>query len=162
VVLFASDDVKLALNTATMITAWSLSEIIRYSFYACKELGGVPYVVEWVRYSGFIVLYPIGVASELTMIYRGLPHMQGNGAAPPPLSSALAPRKCRLDTHTTCHTVVGYFFDVSLTLTHVPCTCLLRRHVRSAHAERHQLLLRVLLRAVAGHSGVHPRLPQGE
>jgi hypothetical protein len=36
VVLFASDDVKLALNTATMITAWALSEIIRYSFYACK------------------------------------------------------------------------------------------------------------------------------
>jgi hypothetical protein len=42
----------------------------------------VPYVVEWVRYSGFIVLYPIGVASELTMIYCGLPHMRGNGAAP--------------------------------------------------------------------------------
>jgi hypothetical protein len=36
VVLYASDDFKLALNTATMITAWSLSEIIRYSFYAIK------------------------------------------------------------------------------------------------------------------------------
>jgi hypothetical protein len=45
-----------------------------------QEVCAVPYFVEWLRYSGFIVLYPIGVASELTMIYRGLPHMKGNGA----------------------------------------------------------------------------------
>ena len=27
----------------------------------------------WLRYSGFIVLYPLGVASELTMVWLALP-----------------------------------------------------------------------------------------
>ena len=43
-----------------------------------EALGFVPRPVEWLRYSGFIVLYPIGVASELTMVYRGLPYMKDN------------------------------------------------------------------------------------
>lgn len=36
-------------------------------------LGTVPYPSLWLRYSGFIVLYPVGVASELTMAYLALP-----------------------------------------------------------------------------------------
>ena len=39
-------------------------------------MGFVPRPVEWLRYSGFIVLYPIGVASELTMVYKGMPYMK--------------------------------------------------------------------------------------
>ncbi|GFH20083.1 Very-long-chain (3R)-3-hydroxyacyl-CoA dehydratase, partial [Haematococcus lacustris] len=38
-----------------------------------KELGSVPYPLLWLRYSGFIVLYPLGVASELTMAYLAMP-----------------------------------------------------------------------------------------
>lgn len=39
---------------------------------AQELLGSVPYVMLWLRYTGFIVLYPIGVASELTMVYLAL------------------------------------------------------------------------------------------
>lgn len=33
----------------------------------------MPYVSLWLRYSAFIVLYPLGVASELTMVWLALP-----------------------------------------------------------------------------------------
>ena len=41
-----------------------------------QELGLNPYALLWLRYTTFIVLYPLGVASELTMVYLALPHIQ--------------------------------------------------------------------------------------
>lgn len=62
------------LNLISLLTAWCLSEVIRYGFFALKELlGEAPYISTWLRYSGFIVLYPIGVSSELTMAWLALP-----------------------------------------------------------------------------------------
>lgn len=36
------------------------------------------YPLVWLRYSGFLVLYPLGVASELTMVYFALPVIHKN------------------------------------------------------------------------------------
>jgi very-long-chain (3R)-3-hydroxyacyl-CoA dehydratase len=58
-----------------MIAAWSVTEVIRYSFYAFTLLGSVPYFLTWCRfarlfdafdltafrYTFFIIVYPIGV-----------------------------------------------------------------------------------------------------
>ncbi|PNW85014.1 hypothetical protein CHLRE_03g167924v5 [Chlamydomonas reinhardtii] len=64
----------LALNLATLLTAWSITEVVRYSFFAVKELAGtVPYPLLWLRYSTFLPLYPLGVASELAMVRLALP-----------------------------------------------------------------------------------------
>lgn len=51
--------------------AWSLTEVIRYSFYFIKLMGfQTPYVLLWCRYSFFIFLYPMGVSGEvITLIY---------------------------------------------------------------------------------------------
>ncbi|KAG2443040.1 hypothetical protein HYH02_009455 [Chlamydomonas schloesseri] len=66
--------VPLALNLATLLTAWSITEVVRYSFFAVKELAGsVPYPLLWLRYTTFIPLYPLGVASELSMVRLALP-----------------------------------------------------------------------------------------
>jgi len=32
-----------------------------------------PYVLLWLRYTAFIVLYPLGVASELAMVALAMP-----------------------------------------------------------------------------------------
>jgi very-long-chain (3R)-3-hydroxyacyl-CoA dehydratase len=56
-----------------MILAWSLSEIIRYPFYALNLLGYNPYPLLWVRYSAFYVLYIIGASSEAFLSYATLP-----------------------------------------------------------------------------------------
>lgn len=51
--------------------AWSLTEVIRYSFYFIKLMGfQTPYALLWCRYSFFIFLYPMGVSGEvITLCY---------------------------------------------------------------------------------------------
>ena len=50
--------------------------MIRYAFYAAKDLGSIPYALSWLRYTTFIVLYPLGVASELALVALALPSIK--------------------------------------------------------------------------------------
>ncbi|KAG0145322.1 hypothetical protein CROQUDRAFT_45891, partial [Cronartium quercuum f. sp. fusiforme G11] len=54
---------------ATMVLAWSLSEIIRYGTYASSLLNYPLRPLLWLRYSAFFVLYPVGAGSEWGLIY---------------------------------------------------------------------------------------------
>jgi len=57
----------------SMVAAWGVTEVIRYSFYALNTLNGkAPYFLTWLRYTLFYVLYPLGVASELGLIIVSL------------------------------------------------------------------------------------------
>jgi very-long-chain (3R)-3-hydroxyacyl-CoA dehydratase len=47
-----------------------LTEIVRYAYYATSLLKSTPPVLTWLRYSMFLVLYPVGVASELALIWN--------------------------------------------------------------------------------------------
>lgn len=47
--------------------------MVRYPWYAASLAGGAPGWLTWARYSAFLVLYPIGVVSEMWLLYRGLP-----------------------------------------------------------------------------------------
>lgn len=68
--------VSLQLNLYTLLYAWGVTEIIRYLFYALKELDAVPYVLTWLRYTTFYVLYPLGVSSEMAMVYLAMPSIR--------------------------------------------------------------------------------------
>jgi len=59
---------------ASMVFAWSLTEVIRYAFYACSLVSTVPYVLLYLRYTTFFVLYPLGAGSEAFLIYVTLPN----------------------------------------------------------------------------------------
>ncbi|CAG5865281.1 unnamed protein product [Menidia menidia] len=61
------------------VTAWTVTEIIRYSFYTFSLLNHLPFLIKWARYTFFIVLYPMGVSGELLTIYAALPHVQKTG-----------------------------------------------------------------------------------
>ena len=63
---------------ASMVLSWSLTEVIRYEFYACTLLGAEPFPLLWLRYTTFYVLYPTGASSEAALIFATLP---GRGAA---------------------------------------------------------------------------------
>ncbi|PLW14544.1 hypothetical protein PCASD_02261 [Puccinia coronata f. sp. avenae] len=54
---------------ASMVLAWSCTEVIRYAHYAfgLAEIKVAP--LEWLRYSTFYVLYPIGAGSEATVMF---------------------------------------------------------------------------------------------
>ncbi|KAK9463625.1 tyrosine phosphatase-like protein [Lipomyces oligophaga] len=57
---------------STMLICWSITEIIRYSFYASSLRGSPSKWLVWLRYNTFFVLYPAGVSSELLVIYASL------------------------------------------------------------------------------------------
>ncbi|GMI97071.1 hypothetical protein like AT5G59770 [Hibiscus trionum] len=53
--------------------AWSLTEVIRYSHYALNIFGGCPSWLTYLRYTTFIVLYPMGLApGEMWLMYQAL------------------------------------------------------------------------------------------
>ncbi|EGV65007.1 PTPLA-domain-containing protein [Yamadazyma tenuis] len=52
--------------------AWALSEIVKYSYHASSLMGNVPYWLAFIRYTAFIVLYPVGVGSEMLIMYLSL------------------------------------------------------------------------------------------
>ncbi|NP_001087161.1 3-hydroxyacyl-CoA dehydratase 2 L homeolog isoform X2 [Xenopus laevis] len=61
------------------VVAWTITEIIRYSFYTFSLLNHLPYIIKWARYTLFIVLYPMGVTGELLTIYAALPTVKKTG-----------------------------------------------------------------------------------
>ena len=54
-----------------------------------QELGIVPYVSLWLRYTAFIVLYPLGISSELALVWLALPHIKSSGLLSYPMPNAL-------------------------------------------------------------------------
>jgi very-long-chain (3R)-3-hydroxyacyl-CoA dehydratase len=67
---------------AMAIGAWTISELIRYAFYVAQLVSGSgPYWLTWLRYSAFIVLYPIGILGEMGSFYKALPHIEANKTA---------------------------------------------------------------------------------
>ncbi|KAL6847909.1 hypothetical protein ACP4OV_022037 [Aristida adscensionis] len=57
--------------------SWSIAETIRYSFFGLKEAFGVaPSWLLWLRYNTFVVLYPVGLISEVGLYFVALPYMK--------------------------------------------------------------------------------------
>ncbi|CAD6887506.1 unnamed protein product [Tilletia controversa] len=56
-----------------MVLAWSLTECVRYPFYAQQLLKNESPFLLWARYSLFFVLYPLGAISEAMLIKSTLP-----------------------------------------------------------------------------------------
>lgn len=53
---------------------WTVSELIRYPFYICKTLkldekNTIYQIVNWLRYTAFIILYPVGISGEMRCFY---------------------------------------------------------------------------------------------
>jgi very-long-chain (3R)-3-hydroxyacyl-CoA dehydratase len=62
----------------TLMFSWSITEIIRYSFYAFKQVGFEPYILLYLRYTTFLVLYITGVSSELGCVWYRLSWIEKN------------------------------------------------------------------------------------
>nr|XP_031857187.1 uncharacterized protein CI109_007411 [Kwoniella shandongensis]KAA5524259.1 hypothetical protein CI109_007411 [Kwoniella shandongensis] len=57
----------------TMLFAWSLTEVIRYTFYALSLLSIQSPFLNYLRYTTFIPLYPLGAGSEAFLSFSTLP-----------------------------------------------------------------------------------------
>lgn len=60
----------------TMVLAWSITESIRYPFYATGLMSGEGGgdTLLWARYTLFYILYPLGAGSEAMLIFSTLPN----------------------------------------------------------------------------------------
>ncbi|KAF2881858.1 hypothetical protein ILUMI_24322 [Ignelater luminosus] len=61
------------------VLAWSITEIIRYGYYTLNLVHLVPHFLIWLRYTAFIILYPIGVTGELLCLYAGQQEVSETG-----------------------------------------------------------------------------------
>ncbi|PQE14682.1 hypothetical protein CJF31_00007661 [Rutstroemia sp. NJR-2017a BVV2] len=57
---------------SSMLVAWSVTEVIRYSYFVVTLSGFKPAIVTWFRYNTFFVLYPLGISSECYLIYKAI------------------------------------------------------------------------------------------
>lgn len=71
-----ADCVKEAQSTIgipLLLITWTITEMVRYSYYFMNLLSLVPHFLTWCRYTFFIILYPCGVLGELICMYAALP-----------------------------------------------------------------------------------------
>ncbi|KAK6581541.1 hypothetical protein PZA11_006232 [Diplocarpon coronariae] len=54
---------------SSMLIAWSVTEVVRYSYFVFTLSGYSPGLISWLRYNTFYVLYPLGISSECWLIY---------------------------------------------------------------------------------------------
>ncbi|EWC48148.1 hypothetical protein DRE_02252 [Drechslerella stenobrocha 248] len=77
---FFPTDIRQSPAYTTMVLAWSVTEVIRYSYYARNLQGEPPAWLAGLRYNTFFILYPIGIASEMWEIYGALPDIAATSA----------------------------------------------------------------------------------
>jgi len=58
-----------------VLFAWCLVEIVRYPFYAFNLINIKVEILTWLRYSLFIILYPIGALGEMWCYFDALPFL---------------------------------------------------------------------------------------
>jgi very-long-chain (3R)-3-hydroxyacyl-CoA dehydratase len=64
---WATSSVQSHLIVPVLLVQWALLDLIRYPFYALNSLRVCPPSLRWLRYSAFIVMYPIGITLELAL-----------------------------------------------------------------------------------------------
>ncbi|XP_054161032.1 very-long-chain (3R)-3-hydroxyacyl-CoA dehydratase hpo-8-like [Oppia nitens] len=78
-ILLPVADSRTSIGVPMLLIAWSLAEMTRYMYYALNIYDQVPYVLTWLRYTLFIVLYPLGVSGELLTMVAAIPYIRDSG-----------------------------------------------------------------------------------
>lgn len=70
-----------------LLLAWTVAETTRSIFYAVNIYTTVPYVLTWLRYSVFIIAFPLGLLGELLAMFAAVPYVKSK---PPHILSQLS------------------------------------------------------------------------
>ncbi len=62
---------------AVLIVAWACADVIRYAWAASGSVGQPPQALTWLRYTAFILLYPLGAGAEIALLHAALPAAAG-------------------------------------------------------------------------------------
>ena len=72
-VLVPIPDARYSVGVPMLLIAWSIAECTRYFYYGFHLYESAPFFSTWLRYTLFLVLYPMGVSGELLTLYASLP-----------------------------------------------------------------------------------------
>ena len=62
------------------VASWAAVEVPRYTAYLIDTLGlPSPSALTWLRYSLFLVLYPLGISGEIGCLVASLPYIAARG-----------------------------------------------------------------------------------
>ncbi|PIA56161.1 hypothetical protein AQUCO_00700484v1 [Aquilegia coerulea] len=76
-ILWSFPETQTHVLVSSLVISWSITEIIRYSFFGLKEaFGSAPSWLLWL--STFLLLYPSGITSEVGLIYTALPFIKNS------------------------------------------------------------------------------------
>ena len=78
-ILYLLPPARLSVGVLMLLFAWTITEMIRYSMYAIQLVATPPYFLTWLRYTFFIIAYPVGVSGELLCSFAGLQHAAKTG-----------------------------------------------------------------------------------
>jgi len=109
-IVYRVPEVQGSIFFTTLVVAWSLAEIPRYLHYALSLTGGRTTVATWLRYSGFLILYPLGAGSEMMLLYKAMPYIRERG-----LWSLTLPNKLNFafDFYKVCWVLLLLYLPVS-------------------------------------------------
>uniref|UniRef100_A0A8R1TR49 Very-long-chain (3R)-3-hydroxyacyl-CoA dehydratase n=1 Tax=Onchocerca volvulus TaxID=6282 RepID=A0A8R1TR49_ONCVO len=77
-ILYKVVSAQVSIGVLFLLMAWSVTEVVRYSYYALALTNAVSNLHTWLRqvlYSFFIALYPLGVSGELLVVLAALPEV---------------------------------------------------------------------------------------
>jgi len=75
-ILYSLPPSQLSIGFPILLFAWTVTEVIRYSMYAVSIVTSPPYFLVWLRYTFFIIAYPMGLVGELMVSYAGRSYAQ--------------------------------------------------------------------------------------
>eukprot|EP00871_Galdieria_phlegrea_P003823 jgi/Galph1/4441/GphlegSOOS_G3115.1 len=75
-VIYRVPEVQRSIFFTTLTVAWSLAEVARYLYYAMAITSSPSKLLTWIRYSAFLILYPLGAGSEMLIIYNAMPFIK--------------------------------------------------------------------------------------
>ena len=63
-------------SAGPLILTWAMADVSRYQLYFLRSLGQKPPSwLQWLRYSDFIVQYPLNILAEAYFVYKAIPHL---------------------------------------------------------------------------------------
>jgi|TARA_B100001142_G_C14315263_1_gene648252 very-long-chain (3R)-3-hydroxyacyl-CoA dehydratase len=80
---------RVVIGVYSLMFAWGVTEVIRYGFYFLKLVDAletpIGRFVNWARYTFFLALYPLGVASELWLAWSAAAYVKKRGVLSYPM-----------------------------------------------------------------------------
>ncbi|MCO5581604.1 hypothetical protein L7F22_035492 [Adiantum nelumboides] len=78
-ILWSFSETRTSPIVTSLVLSWSITELIRNSFYGMREAFGVSLAwLQWLRYITFYILYPTGISSEVGLIITSLPYVKAS------------------------------------------------------------------------------------